>query len=165
MSARYFQSTTPNELQTIRVNDSIVRGALTVAESSQLHSLNVDSGSSLKGSITFKPAPVLYTQTVSSGSAVAITGADECFDVNTFALTTAAGGIEAFNITHSGVQALDSVQLTQISYSGAYNVNGALVAHIAEVSAGIITVGIKNWGTGSANGAIKLRFKLFHNSN
>ncbi len=165
MSVQFLQSTINQEKSTIRVNDCVVRGALSVAESSTLHSVVVDTASQLKGPITFKPAPVLYTQTTSSGSAVAITGADECFDINTFALTTAAGGIEAFNITHSGVNALDSVQLTQISYSGAYNVNGAMVAHVAEVSAGIITIGIKNWGTGTANGAIKLRLKLFHNAN
>lgn len=165
MSVQFLQSITPQENQTIRVNDAIVRGSLSVAESSTLQSLAVEQSSSLKGRITFKPQPVLYTQTVSSGSAVNISGADECFDINTFALTTAAAGIEAFNITHSGVGALDSVQLTQISYSGDYNVNGALCAHVAAVSAGVITIGIKNWGTGSANGAIKLRFKLFHNSN
>ena len=164
MSAQFFQSNTPQENQTIKVNDAEVRGALSVAETSTLHSVVVDAGAAITGAVTFKPAPVEYTQTVSSGSAVAITGADESFDVTTFALTTAAGGIEAFNITHSGVGALDSVQLTQISYSGAYNVNGAMCAHIAAVSSGVITVGIKNWGTGSANGAIKLRFKLFHNS-
>lgn len=164
MSAQFFQSTTPQENQTIRVNDAIVRGALSVAESSTLHSVAVDAGASIKGAVTFKPAPVLYTQLTDGNTAVAITGADECFDINTFSLTTAAGAFQAFNITHSGVGALDSVQLTQISYSGVYNVNGALCVHIAAVSAGIITVGIKNWGTGSANGPMKLRFKLFHNA-
>ena len=165
MSALFYQNAIPQENQSIKCNDITVRGALSVAESSTLHSVSVEQNSRFKGRITFRPEPVLYTQTVSSGSAVAITGADECFDVNTFALTTAAAGIEAFNITHSGVQALDSVQLTQISYAGDYNVNGAMCAHVAAVSAGVITIGIKNWGTGSANGAIKLRFKLFHNSN
>ena len=164
MSVQFLKSNTPQENQSIKVNDATVRGALSVAESSTLHSVNVEQNSRFKGRITFRPEPVLYTQATSAGTAVAITGADECFDINTFALTTVAGGIEAFNITHSGVNALASVQLTQISYSGAYNVNGALVAHIAEVSAGVITVGIKNWGTGTANGAIKLRFKLFHNA-
>ena len=164
MSIRFLQSNTPQENQTIKVNDAIVRGALSVAESSTLHSVTVDQNSRFKGRITFRPEPVLYTQATSAGTAVDITGADESFDVNTFALSTVAGGIEAFDVTHSGVGALDSVQLTQISYSGGYNVNGAMVAHVAAVSAGAITIGIKNWGTGTANGPIKLRFKLFHNS-
>jgi len=164
MSVQFLQSTINQESQTIRVNDCVVRGSLTCAESVTGSSLIASNGASLKGSLTFKPAPVLYTQTTSAGSAVDITAADECFEIDTFALTTAAGDLEAFNITHSGVGALDSVQLTQVSYSGAYNVNGAMCAHVAAVSAGSITIGIKNWGTGAANGSMKLRFKLFHNS-
>jgi len=163
MSIQFLKSNTPQENQTIKVNDAIVRGAITCSGSATVNSLAVSVGSSLK-SVTFKPLPGVYTQTTSAGSAVSITGAEESFDVNTFSLTTVAGGLEAFNISHTGVGANDMVQLTQVSYSGSYNVNGALCAHIAEVSAGQITIGIKNWGTGTANGPIKLRFKLFHNS-
>lgn len=129
----------------------------------RLKDLILDGNSNLK-KITFSPLPVLYTQVTDGNTAVNISGAEECFDINTFSLTTVAGGIQAFNISHSGVNALDMVQLTQISYSGVYNVNGALSAHVAAVSNGIITIGIKNWGTGTANGPIKLRFKLYHNS-
>ena len=163
MSIRLLQSTIPQENQTVRVNDCIVRGAITCAESATVNSLVVSNGANFKR-VTFKPLPVAYTQTTSAGTVVAITGAEESFDINTFALTTAAGALEAFDITHSGVGANDMVQLTQVSYSGNYNVNGALCAHVAAVSAGSITIGIKNWGSGSANGAMKLRFKLYHNS-
>lgn len=169
MSARFFQSNTPQENQTIKCNDCVVRGSLTCSEGASVGgalgatSLDINGDSSLR-KITFDPAPVLYTQTTDGNTAVAVSGAEECFDINTVSLTTAAAGFQAFNITHSGVGALDMVLLTQISYSGVYNVNGALNAHVAAVSAGIITIGIKNWGTGPANGPIKLRFKLFHNS-
>jgi hypothetical protein len=163
MSVQFLQSTINQENQTIRVNDCVVRGAITCAETCTANSLVVSNNSNLK-KVTYKPLPVVYTQTTSAGTAVAITGAEESFDVNTFALTTAAGALEAFDITHSGVGANDMVQLTQVSYSGGYNVNGALCVHVAAVSAGSITIGIKNWGTGSANGSIKLRFKLYHNS-
>ncbi len=131
--------------------------------SGRLNNLVIDGNTNLK-KVTFSPAPVLYTQVTDGNTAVNVSGAEECFDINTVALTTASGAFQAFNISHSGVGALDSVQLTQISYSGSYNVNGAMCAHVAGVSAGIITIGIKNWGTGSANGAMKLRIKLFHNS-
>lgn len=163
MSIRLLQSYIPQENQTIRVNDATIRGNLVANNSVTANSLVVSNNSNLK-SLTFKPAPVGYTQTTSAGTAVAITGGEECFDVTTYALTTASGALEAFDITHSGIGALDMVHLTQVSYSGSYNVNGALMVHIANISAGSMTIGIKNWGSGSANGAIKLRFKIFHNS-
>jgi flagellar basal body P-ring protein FlgI len=140
-----------------------VRGSVVANESVTVNSLVVSNGSSLKR-VTFKPAPGVYTQTTSAGTAVAITGAEESFDITTVSLTTASGALEAFDITHTGVLADDMVQLTQVSYSGGYNVNGALCAHVAAVSTGSITIGIRNWGSGTANGPIKLRFKLFHNS-
>lgn len=164
MSVQFLQSITPQENQTIRVNDVIARGAITCAEHVSVTGNLSASGLTTLKSITFSPAPVAYTQTGSSGSAVAITGSDESFDVTTFSLTTASGALEAFDVTNSKVGANDSIQLTQVSYSGSYNVNGALMAHIASVSAGTFTVGIRNWGSGSANGPIKLRFKIFHNS-
>jgi len=169
MSAQFFQSNTPQENQTIKCNDAIVRGAITCSGATSVGgslgaaSLDINGASSLR-KVTFDPSPVLYTQTTDGNTAVAVSGAEECFDINTVSLTTAAGAFQAFNITHSGVGALDMVLLTQISYSGTYNVNGALMVHVAAVSAGVITVGIKNWGTGAANGPMKLRFKLFHNS-
>lgn len=163
MSIRLLQSNIPQENQTIKVNDATIRGNLVANNSVTANSLSVSVGSNLK-KLTFKPLPVEYTQTTSAGTAVAITGAEESFDVNTFSLTTASGTLEAFNISHSGIGVNDMVQLTQVNYSGDYNINGALCAHVANVSAGIITIGIKNWGTGSANGPIKLRFKIFHNS-
>lgn len=163
MSIRLLQSYIPQENQTIRVNDATVRGSLIVNESSTLNSLTISGNTQLK-KVVFRPEPVGYTQTTSAGTAVAITGGEECFDVTTYALTTASGALEAFDITHSGIGALDMVHLTQVSYSGSYNVNGALMAHIANISAGSMTIGIKNWGSGTANGAIKLRFKIFHNS-
>lgn len=158
MSSQYINQNSPQHQISGRLNNLVIDGA-----QSNAGDLTINGNTTLK-KVTFSPAPVLYTQTTSAGSAVNISGAEECFDINTFALTTSAGGIEAFNITHSGVNALDSVQLTQISYAGDYNVNGALVAHVAAVSASVVTIGIKNWGSGSANGAMKLRFKLFHNS-
>jgi len=168
MSAQFFQSNTPQENQSIKVNDCVVRGAITCSESASMGggvvaaSLNINGNSALR-KVTFDPLPVLYTQATSSGTAVDISGAEESFEVETFALTTVAGGIEAFLVNHAGIGASDMLNLTQVSYSGDYNVNGAMCAHIAAVEAGSITVGIKNWGTGSANGAIKLRFKIFHN--
>lgn len=164
MSARFYQSSIPQENQTIRVNDAIVRGNITCSGSASVTGNLSASGITSLKRLNFSPAPVGYTQTGSSGAAVNITGNDECFDVTTFSLTTASGALEAFEITNTNVGANDSIQLTQVSYSGAYNVNGALMAHVAAVGAGSITVGIRNWGSGSANGPIKLRFKLFHNS-
>ncbi len=159
----------------IRVHTAEVNGNLKLSGSGT--GLTVDAGTTLDVNgpmnvsgdlnarkLTFNPLPVLYTQATDGNTAVNISGAEESFDINTVALTTASGDFQAFNVTHSGVGANDMVLLTQISYSGVYNVNGALSAHVAGVTAGIITVGIKNWGSGSANGAIKLRFKLIHNT-
>ena len=44
-----------------------------------------------------------------------------------------------------------------------YNVDSALNAHITAVTDGSFVVGIKNWGNGTANDQLTLRFKLFHN--
>jgi len=163
MSAQFFQSSTPQENQSIKVNDATIRGACSVAEGLTVNSLVVSTGSTQRA-VTYKPLPVNYTQTVSAGTAVVVTGADECFDITTFALTTAAGGQEAFAITHSGVGANDFAVLTQVSYSGSYNVNGAANFKIISVSAGSIEIAMKNWGTGSLNGAHKFRIKLYHNA-
>jgi len=168
MSARFFQSSTPQRNQSIKVNDALVRNNLTVAGSTttagiQVNDLNVDGTSALR-KVVFDPLPAGYSQATNANSPVNITGNEESFDVATVALTTAAGGIQAFNISNSSIGAYDMILLTQISYSGTYNVDGAIVAHIAAVSAGVVTVGIKNWGSGTANGLIKLRFKIFHNT-
>ena len=72
MSVQFLQSNTPQENQSIKVNDATVRGALSVAESSTLHSVNVEQNSRFKGRITFRPEPVLYTQATSAGTAVAV---------------------------------------------------------------------------------------------
>ena len=163
MSAQFFQSDTPAENQFIKVQDATVRGAITVAESATVNSLEVSAGSTQRA-VTYKPLPVNYTQITSGGTAVTVTGADECFDITTFALTTAAGSLEAFTINHSGVGANDFAVLTQVSYSGSYNVNGAASFEITAVSAGSIQIGMKNWGVGALNGAHKFRIKIYHNA-
>ena len=52
----------------------------------------------------------------------------------------------------------DMVLLSQISYNGKYNVNGAVVAYIVRVETNRITVGFKNWGSGTFEGKVELRF-------
>ena len=111
MSAQFFQSSIPQENQTIKCNDLPVRGSVVANES-----LAVAKGISLNGALSFEantdpsvsgtillPAMTKYTQLTSTTTGVTITAAEQQFAIDTFATgTIAAGATASFSVSHSG---------------------------------------------------------------
>ena len=96
MSARFFQSDTPQENQYIKCNDLTVRGAVIANESVTVAgNLSTAAGLTVGTSITHDNIPaaniVQLTSITTAIDATAVANPFN-FNVSTFAATTAAGG-------------------------------------------------------------------------
>lgn len=177
MSAKFFQSTTPNENQSIRCNDLTVRGnlaavngitaaSITTSGNIQTTGGNLISAGLLTGKVTFQPLPIQYTQATSASTTVTVGEFDQSFDITTFALTTAKGELEAFVVSHASVSSNTMFVVTLVSQTGGYNVNGAPLVYVISVRDGSFDIGIKNiggTGSGAFTGPLKFRVKLLSN--
>ena len=166
MSALFYQNVIPQENQSIRVNDAVIRGHATIAEYATVGgSLTAAGALSVGSSITHDniPAANLIQGTSISTAIDATTVANPYnFCVNTFNATTAAGATDRFFINMKpGL--LNSFGFSSISayfYTNVVGTAGIPVLSIVTQEADRVTVVLKNEDAANAlNGSIHFRFK------
>jgi hypothetical protein len=172
MSIQFLQSLIPNENQTIRVNDCIVRGNLTGLNSGSFVG-NLGTGEGLTanrmtfsgtsggisdiGKITL-PELTIYTQLTSETTPVTITGAEQQFKIN-----TAVGSnfnpstTRLFNVNHTGV---DENTMVLVSRAGSIGTNQQLLTWVAYTNSGLIRIALHNLSTIAASGQETIIVKL-----
>jgi hypothetical protein len=175
MSARFYQSTTPQENQTIRCNDCLVRGSITCSEG-----ISTSSNISLDGILSFDanvdgavsgkvvlPALQTFVQaTATNANVAASTGgvAPQQFKIATFETSPgvggdlAAGASVSFNVFHSGIVAGKTIVL--LSKSGSYNGNLEVNAYVAACTANEFVITRHNFGATTASGTEEILVKL-----
>tara|TARA_R110000824_G_scaffold10734_3_gene46972 strand:- start:498 stop:1013 length:516 start_codon:yes stop_codon:yes gene_type:complete len=167
MSAQYFQSNTPNEQQIIKCNDLTVRGSVVANES-----VAVAKGISLNGDLSFEdnsdpavsgtirfPAMTVYTQLTSETTAVAITGAEQQFIVDTFnTASIPAGTAVSFAINNASIELNKTIVVC--NKMGSTSALTEVVDFVSITAAGGMTLTRYNFGSGAAPGLQRLCFKL-----
>ena len=171
MSVQFLQSTVPQEAQTIRVNDCVIRGHSTVAEY-----LTVTGNVSTNGSLGFGPHPSdasksgeitlpamsLTQQATSTGTNVGITGDPQQFVISTFDGSIAAGATASFSVLNTACKAGKTLILlsNDVSDNTLLNVN-TFVAYQAD---GAFIITRHNVGTVAAAGKQKIIVKLIQST-
>ena len=175
MSIRLLQSSTPQENQSIKVNDITVRGSVVANES-----VSVAQGISLNGALSFEantdgavsgkiqlPALENFTQATANNANVAASTAGvapQQFMISTYESSAGVGGDIAsgasvsFNVFHSGVVAGKTMVL--ISKAGSYNDNKEVNAFVAVTGNGEFDITRHNFGATTASGTEQLIIKL-----
>jgi len=167
MSAQYFQSNTPNEQQIIKCNDLTVRGSVVANES-----VAVAKGISLNGDLSFEdnsdpavsgtirfPAMTVYTQLTSETTAVAITGNEQQFIVDTFnTASIPAGTAVSFAINNASIELNKTIVVC--NKMGSTSALTEVVDFVSITAAGGMTLTRYNFGSGAAPGLQRLCFKL-----
>ena len=166
MSALFYQNVIPQENQSIRVNDAVIRGHATIAEYATVGgSLTASGALSVGSSITHANIPAAnIVQATSITTAIDATAVANPynFNVSTFAATTAAGGEETFSLNMpAGV--LNSFGFSSLSayyYSGVVGTAGIPVLSIVTQESDRVTIVLRNvHGANALNGNIHFRFK------
>tara|TARA_R110002050_G_scaffold286332_1_gene436708 strand:+ start:1261 stop:1779 length:519 start_codon:yes stop_codon:yes gene_type:complete len=165
MSALFYQNVIPQENQSIRVNDAVIRGHATIAEYATVGgSLTAAGALSVGSSITHDniPAANLIQGTSISTAIDATTVANPYnFCVNTFVATTAAGGQERFfiNMKPGLLNSFGFSSISQYFYTNVIGTGGVPVLSIVTQESDRVTVLLKNEGVNALNGSIHFRFK------
>ena len=167
MSARYFQSSTPNENQSIKCNDITVRGSVVANES-----VSVAQGISLNGALSFEdntdpavsgtiqlPAMTVYTQLTSTTQTVSVASGDQQFIVDTFTGgVIPAGTAVSFAINNPSIQL--NKTLIAVTKMGSTSALTEVIDFVSITAAGGMTLTRYNFGTAAAPGLQRLAFKL-----
>jgi large exoprotein involved in heme utilization and adhesion len=167
MSARFFQSSTPQENQSIKCNDLTVRGSVVANES-----VSVAEGISLNGALSLEansdpavggkivlPAMAVYTQLTSSTATVSVASGDQQFIVDTFAgASIPAGTAVSFAVNNPSIVINKTiVVMNKMGSTAALTEVNDFVSITAE---GGMTITRHNFGAGAATGLQRLCFKL-----
>ena len=176
MSAQFLQSSTPNESQTIKVNDAIVRGNLTVTGSSTAAGMafSGDLTGSLSSDITCKSYGLTggksFTQSVLGGTVDAsAAGANtNLYQIETVAMTLAAAASTEFLILlPTGSLATSpsyyNVMFAVYDYSGSYSANGTPIAWVGSIdpTQHRLRIIVKNIANSQAlNGVLKFNISI-----
>lgn len=171
MSALFYQNVIPQENQSIRVNDAVIRGHATIAEYVTADSLSLAKGITVGTSITHDNIPAAnIVQATSITTAIDATAVANSFNFNvsTFAATTAAGGEETFflNMPAGRLNSLGFASVSQYYYSGVVGTAGIPVLSIVTQESDRVTLVLRNVHAANAlNGNIHFRFKYELGSN
>jgi hypothetical protein len=175
MSVQFLQSTTPQENQTIRVNDCIVRGNIianndvSVAgnlSTTGILSFQANIDGAVSGQIQL-PALQTFVQATATNANVAasVAGvAPQQFKIATFETSPgvggdlAAGASVSFNVFHSGIVAGKTIVL--LSKSGSYNGNLEVNAFVGACTANEFVITRHNFGATTASGTEEILVKL-----
>ena len=166
MSAQFFKSNTPQENQTIKVNDATIRGHATIAEY-----LNVTGA--LATASTFKVGTSITHDNIPAANivqATSITTAIDAtavanpynFNVSTFNAATLAGGEETFflNMPSNTLNSLGFASVSVYYYSNVVGTAGIPVLSIVTQESNRVTLVLRNaHGSNALNGNIHFRFK------
>ena len=126
MSARFFQSNTPNENQSIKCNDVEVRGNIAVLDGT----INANSiiASGLIGGLSCKTIKInggtSITQLTSPSTAVDATTAGNVFKITTVSLSMASGGFDSFIVNLAELNTYDNIIVSIAYYTGTFVTNG-----------------------------------------
>ena len=173
MSAKFFQSDTPQENQFIKCNDITCRGHLVIDEYATVGgNLTVTGSESVSGTFTMAantdvtvggtitlPAMTVYTQATSQTTTVSISGAEQQFIVDCFnTASIPAGTAISFNINNASIQLNKTIVVCNKmgSTSALVDVND----FVSVTAAGGMTLTRHNFGSGAAVGLQRLCFKL-----
>jgi hypothetical protein len=166
MSARFFQSSTPQENQSIKANDATIRGHATIAEYLTVNGNVTASGALQVGSfIQHNNIPAAnITQLTSITTAIDATAVANPynFNVSTFAATTAAGGEETFflDMPTGLLNSLGFASVSVYYYSNVVGTAGIPVLSIVTQESDRVTLVLRNVHAANAlNGNIHFRFK------
>ena len=165
MSAQFFQSDTPQENQTIKVNDIKCRGHATVAEYLTVGGYLTTEGAVKVGtSITYDNIPAAnIVQPTSITTAIDATGVANPynFNVTTANAATLAGGEETFflDMKPGVLNSLGFSSLSVYYYSGVVGTAGIPVLSIVTQESDRITIVLRNvHATNALNGNLHFRF-------
>ena len=167
MSVQFLQSITPQENQTIRVNDVIARGAITSTES-----ISTSANVSLDGILTLAPnsdplasgkvilpAMTVYTQLTSTSTAVNVASGDQQFIVDTFnAGSIPAGSSVSFAVNNPSI--VINKTIVVMNKMGSTSALAEVNDFVSITAAGGMTITRHNFGAGAAPGLQRLCFKL-----
>ena len=167
MSARFFQSDTPQENQYIKCNDLTVRGSVIANESVSVAggittnaelAFEANSDPAVSGTIRF-PAMTVYTQLTSQTTAVSISGAEQQFIVDCFdTASIPAGTAISFNINNPSI--VINKTIVVMNKMGSTTALTEVNDFVSVTAAGGMTVTRHNFGTVAATGLQRLAFKL-----
>ena len=165
MSALFYQNVIPQENQSIKVNDAVIRGHATIADYVTADSLSLVKGLTVGTTITHDNIPSAnITQLTSINTAIDATAVANPynFNVSTFNATTVAGATDRFFLNMpAGV--LNNIGFASISvyyYSNVIGTAGEPTLHIMTQEADRVTILLRNNDAANAlNGNIHFRFK------
>lgn len=167
MSARFFQSSTPQENQSIKCNDLTVRGSVVANESVSVAggialngalSLETNSDPAVGGKIVL-PAMTIYTQLTSQTTAVSVASGDQQFIVDTFATASIPAGTSITFAVNNPSIVLDKT-IVVMNKMGSTTALTEVNDFVSVTAAGGMTITRHNFGAGAATGLQRLCFKL-----
>ena len=167
MSALFYQNAVPQENQSIKCNDITVRGNV-VAQ----NSVSVEGGITTNAELAFEansdpavsgkiklPAMTVYTQLTSQTTAVAITGNEQQFIVDTFDTASIPAGTSiTFAINNASIEINKTIVV--MNKMGSTAALTEVNDFVSITAAGGMTITRHNFGTGAATGLQRLCFKL-----
>ena len=189
MSARFYQSTTPQENQSIKVNDALVRGNCTIQGTASAvgtfgcADLTCDdiacdaitSSSTIVATKNFgQKGGTSHVQITSASTTVDASGAgaSRLFQVSTVNLTLAAAASANFLLllpagSLGTSPSYHNVVFSIYDYSGSYDTNGTPIAYIASIdpTQSRVRIVIKNVANAqSLNGVLKFNISIIDGS-
>tara|TARA_R110000803_G_scaffold9896_4_gene30825 strand:+ start:2578 stop:3099 length:522 start_codon:yes stop_codon:yes gene_type:complete len=165
MSALFFKNVIPQENQSIRVNDAVIRGHATIAEYATVGgSLTAGGAFSVGSSLTYAnidPANVIQLTNITT--AIDATGVTNPynFNVNTANAATLAGGEETFflNMPAGVLNAFGFSSVSVYFYGGVVGTAGIPVLSIVTQESDRVTLVLRNvHATNALNGSLHFRF-------
>ena len=169
MSAQFFKSDTPQENQSIKVNDVECRGSLSCAEVLSCAS-GIDSAAVVSAKQFGQDGGTTHVQATSDSTAVDATGAgtSRLYQIETVNLTLAFGATTNFHVLlPTGALGTSpsyyNVVMSVYDYSGSYNTNGTPIAWIGSIdpTQNRVLIVIKNIAASqSLSGVLKFNLNI-----
>ena len=173
MSAKFFQSDTPQENQFIKCNDITCRGHLVIDEYATVGgNLTVTGAETVGGTFTLAaasdpaawgkivlPAMSVYTQLTSTTTTVSVASGDQQFIVDTFDTgSIPAGTAVSFAINNPSIEINKTIVVC--NKMGSTSALTEVIDFVSITAAGGMTLTRYNFGTVAAVGLQRLCFKL-----
>ena len=165
MSALFYQNVIPQENQSIKVNDAVIRGHATIADYVTADSLSLVKGLTVGTTITHDNIPAAnITQLTSINTAIDASAVANPynFNVSTFNATTVAGATDRFflNMPAGTLNNIGFASISAYYYSNVVGTAGEPTLHIMTQEADRVTILLRNNDAANAlNGIIHFRFK------
>ena len=157
-------SNTPNENQSIKINDLECRGNIAVLDGT----INANSiiASGLIGTVSCKTIKInggsTLTQLTSPSTAVDASTAGDVFKITTVSLSMASGGFDSFIVNLSELNDYDNIIVSIAYYTGTFVTNGIPQVSTQWMIAGAnsFRIGILNSGSSSLAGSLDINVSI-----